>query len=68
MFKLITLAALVAIAAAGTTKEGLAWLEENGKKDGIVTLPSGLQYKVLKEGNEGGLTPKANSPCSCHYR
>ena len=33
-----------------------------------MTLPSGLQYKVLKEGNEGGLTPKTNSPCECHYR
>lgn len=30
--------------------EGKAFLEENGKKEGVVTLPSGLQYKVLKEG------------------
>jgi len=31
-------------------KEGEAFLAENKKKEGVVTLPSGLQYKVLKEG------------------
>ena len=30
---------------------GKAWLEENAKKEGVITLPSGLQYKVLQEGN-----------------
>ena len=37
--------------------EGNAFLEENKKKEGIKTLPSGLQYKVLAEG--AGKTPKA---------
>ena len=47
---------------------GVKFLEENGKKDGVVTLASGLQYKVLtKSDNPNGLTPKVNSPCSCHY-
>jgi FKBP-type peptidyl-prolyl cis-trans isomerase FklB len=36
-------------------KEGEAFLAENKKKEGVVTLPSGLQYKVLKEGT--GKTP-----------
>ena len=31
--------------------EGKVFLEENGKKEGVVTLPSGLQYKVLKAGS-----------------
>ena len=35
----------------GTREEGEKYLAENAKKDGVVTLPSGLQYQVLKEGN-----------------
>ncbi len=31
-------------------KEGEAFLAENKKKEGVKTLPSGLQYKVIKEG------------------
>lgn len=46
-------------------KEGEAFLEENGKKDGVVTLPSGLQYEVLQEGS--GVTPKATDKVKCHY-
>lgn len=46
--------------------EGQAFLEANKQKDGVVTLPSGLQYKVLEEG--GGLQhPTVDSPCECHY-
>lgn len=37
--------------AAAAKAEGKAWLEENAKKPGIVTLPSGLQYKVIRQGN-----------------
>eukprot|EP00961_Rhodomonas_salina_P041505 558660-Rhodomonas_salina.2 len=45
---------------------GIAFLEENKKKDGVITLPSGLQYKVLEEG--GGLEhPKVDTECACHY-
>jgi hypothetical protein len=36
----------IQFAGALTSPEGLAWLEENKKKDGVVVLPSGLQYKV----------------------
>ena len=41
------------------------YLEENKKIDGVVTLPSGLQYKVLREGN--GRKPKATDQVVCHY-
>ena len=42
-----------------------AFLAENAKKDGVVTLPSGLQYQVLKEGN--GKKPSATDQVVCHY-
>jgi FKBP-type peptidyl-prolyl cis-trans isomerase FklB len=45
--------------------EGEKYLAENAKKDGVVTLPSGLQYKVIKEGN--GKKPKATDNVKCHY-
>ena len=45
---------------------GLAFLEENKNKPGVVTLPSGLQYKVLKKGR-GPSIPTIDSKCSCHY-
>lgn len=45
--------------------QGEQYLAENGKKDGVVTLPSGLQYQVLKEGN--GRKPKATDQVKCHY-
>lgn len=45
--------------------EGEAYLKENAKKEGVVTLPSGLQYMVLKEGN--GKKPKATDKVKCHY-
>jgi len=47
-------------------KEGEAFLDENKKKEGVVTLPSGLQYKVIKEG--AGETPKATDTVTVHYR
>merc|ERR1719230_1010924 len=45
---------------------GLKFLEENKKKEGVITLPLGLQYKVLRDG-DGADHPTANSPCECHY-
>jgi FKBP-type peptidyl-prolyl cis-trans isomerase FklB len=51
---------------AGTNEEGLAFLKENAQKDGVVTLPSGLQYRVLESGS-GTHHPTATSPCLCHY-
>ena len=45
--------------------EGKAFLESNAKKEGVVVLPSGLQYMVLKEGT--GKNPGATSQVKCHY-
>ena len=44
---------------------GEKYLAENAKKDGVITLPSGLQYQVLKEGN--GKKPSAKDTVMCHY-
>lgn len=66
---LLSLLALSLLAMTlASTPEGLAFLAANKDKEGVVTLPSGLQYKVITSGPEGGLTPKVNSPCDCHYR
>lgn len=47
-------------------KEGEAFLAENKKKEGVITLPSGLQYKIIKEGD--GKIPTANDTVTIHYR
>ncbi len=47
-------------------KEGEAFLAENKKKEGVITLPSGLQYKVIKEGT--GETPKLTDTVTTNYR
>lgn len=44
---------------------GNKFLEENKKQEGVITLPSGLQYKILKNGN--GPKPKASDTVKCHY-
>lgn len=49
----------------GNLKEGQKFLEENKKKPGVVTLPSGLQYQILKEGN--GPKPAATDKVTTHY-
>ena len=47
-------------------KEGLAFLEANKTKEGVVALPSGLQYKILQEGT--GPKPTATDQVVCNYR
>lgn len=47
-------------------KEGETFLTENKKKDGVKTLPSGLQYKVVADGT--GKTPKAADTVVVNYR
>ena len=49
-----------------TKKFGAKFLAENEKKEGVICLPSGLQYKVLRAG-DGDAHPLPNSPCECHY-
>jgi FKBP-type peptidyl-prolyl cis-trans isomerase FklB len=47
-------------------KEGEAFLAENKAKEGVVALPSGLQYKILKEGD--GPKPTAADSVVCNYK
>lgn len=52
--------------AAQNKSEGDAWLAQNAGKEGVVTTDSGLQYKVLQEGE--GQKPGAEQTVSVHYR
>ena len=53
-------------AAAANKAEGEKFLAANKAKEGVVTLPSGLQYKILKAGD--GPKPTANDQVVCNYR
>lgn len=44
---------------------GEKWLEENKKKPGVITLPSGLQYKIITKGE--GEIPNAKDKATVHY-
>ncbi len=44
---------------------GLAFLEENKKREGVICLPSGLQYEIIKKGS--GPKPKESDTVTCHY-
>ena len=59
-------AKLITKTAEENRKEGEAFLAENGKKDGVVTLPSGLQYRIIQEGK--GKKPAAADTVEVHYR
>ncbi len=52
--------------AQGGREKGEAFLAENGKKEGVKTLPSGLQYRVLKQGD--GKQPRKSDQVVVHYR
>ena len=52
--------------AAKNIEEGKKFLAENQKKEGVKTLPSGLQYKVLTEGS--GKMPKAEDTVTVNYK
>lgn len=54
------------LAAENNKKAGDAFLAENTTKEGIVTLPSGLQYKILKAGD--GKRPTEADRVECNYR
>jgi FKBP-type peptidyl-prolyl cis-trans isomerase FklB len=57
---------MMAKAAEDNKKAGESFLAENKKKEGVVTLPSGLQYKVLKAGD--GKKPTDTDTVECNYR
>jgi|PlaIllAssembly_1097288.scaffolds.fasta_scaffold1101311_1 FKBP-type peptidyl-prolyl cis-trans isomerase FklB len=71
LFCLLFAAAPLAARAADSPaeknqKEGEAFLAANGKKPGVKTLPSGLQYAVIKEGT--GRQPAATDTVTVHYK
>jgi FKBP-type peptidyl-prolyl cis-trans isomerase FklB len=49
-----------------TLKEGEKFLAENKNKEGVVTLPDGLQYKILEQGK--GNKPRLHDHVLCNYR
>jgi len=51
--------------ATENLKAGEAFLAENGKRENVVTLSSGLQYEIIKQGD--GPRPSATSTVTCHY-
>ena len=51
---------------AENIEKGKKFLEENKQRPGVVTLPSGLQYEVIKEGNVGHYA-KIDDQVQCHY-
>jgi FKBP-type peptidyl-prolyl cis-trans isomerase FklB len=59
-------AAEVKVLAEKNKQEGDAFLAANKTKPGVTTLPSGLQYKIIKEGT--GTKPVATDTVVCNYR
>lgn len=54
------------MAAEENIKKGTDFLEANGKREGVITLPSGLQYEIIQEGT--GASPSPTSKVTTHYR
>lgn len=52
---------------AANIEAGKKFLEENKNRPSVVTLPSGLQYEVINEGNVNGTYAKATDQVQCHY-
>lgn len=52
---------------AANIEAGQRFLEENKKREGVVTLPSGLQYEVINEGDLNTERAKATDRVECHY-
>lgn len=57
--------AVAEAAAKQAAQAGVDYLAENAKRDGVVTLASGLQYEVISQGS--GATPVASSTVRTHY-
>jgi FKBP-type peptidyl-prolyl cis-trans isomerase FkpA len=63
---MIATASVPTLMAETELEKGEAFLKENAKKEGVKTTTSGLQYKVLKEGD--GKSPKATDTVQVNYR
>jgi len=53
--------------AKANADEGAAFLAKNAKEPGVVTRPSGLQYKVIRSGPETGAHPRPQDEVRVHY-
>jgi FKBP-type peptidyl-prolyl cis-trans isomerase len=47
--------------------EAARWMEANGKRPDVITLPSGLQYTIVKSGDKSGVSPKPGQTIKAHY-
>jgi FKBP-type peptidyl-prolyl cis-trans isomerase len=69
----LALCAVLALAACNrgpqvdNTEESKAFLAQNAKAEGVVVLPSGLQYKVVRSGPATGLKPGPADEVKVHY-
>jgi len=54
------------VVVQASNEEGLQFLAENKQKEGVIELPSGMQYKVLEKGT-GLYHPLPSTQCKCHY-
>eukprot|EP00405_Crypthecodinium_cohnii_P017006 CAMPEP_0206446534 /NCGR_PEP_ID=MMETSP0324_2-20121206/16192_1 /ASSEMBLY_ACC=CAM_ASM_000836 /TAXON_ID=2866 /ORGANISM="Crypthecodinium cohnii, Strain Seligo" /LENGTH=384 /DNA_ID=CAMNT_0053915021 /DNA_START=121 /DNA_END=1275 /DNA_ORIENTATION=+ len=52
----------------GTRPKDVEYLEQNAQREGVVQLPSGLQYKVRRSGPKDGKRPEKSTPVQVHYR
>src|SRR5688500_7370522 len=66
LLALVALALAIPAHAQVGREKGEAYLAENAKKEGVKTLPSGLQYKVIKEG--AGKQPTKTDTVVVHYK
>ena len=49
------------------TQANIDWLEAKAKEDGVMSLPNGIFYKVLSEGNQASPKPTVRSIITAHY-
>lgn len=54
--------------ASANLEKAKAFFASNGKKPGVITLPSGVQYKVLKKGDGAGKQPTLDSQVTLQFR
>jgi len=52
---------------AASAAEAKAFMDQNGKAEGVRTLPSGLQYKVVRSGPASGMRPQETDEVKVHY-
>jgi len=75
MFRKLTIVALAALSLAACNRQPLpdqsaqsaAFMAQNAKEPGVQTLPSGLQFKVVRSGPANGIRPKLNDEVKVHY-